>query len=140
MIVVTPEISLDDDEVRASFVRSSGPGGQHVNTTSSAVELRFDARRSPNLPDDVAVRLMRLAGSRLTLDGEIVIFAQSHRSQFRNREDALARLVALIAEAAVPPVRRRKTRVSRAAKTKRLDAKGAKSTIKSGRKPPRTDG
>ena len=133
MIEISPRLSIDESEVRETFVRAGGPGGQNVNKTSSAVELRFDARRSPSLPDDIAVRLMKLAGSRLTQDGEIVIFAQVHRSQLRNREDALARLVALIAEAETPPVKRRKTRVSKGAKLKRLDAKGSRSVVKAGR-------
>ena len=90
MIEITPTLSIDESEIEESFVRASGPGGQHVNTTSSAVQLRFDARRSRSLPDAVALRLMKLAGSRLTLDGVIVIAAQTHRSQQRNREDALA--------------------------------------------------
>lgn len=139
MIVVSPTLALDDDEIRETFVKASGAGGQKVNKTSSAVELRFDARRSPNLSDAVAVRLMKLAGSRLTLDGEIVIFAQVHRSQTRNREEALARLVALIAEAEAAPVRRRATKVSRHAKLKRLDQKGARASVKAGRARPATD-
>lgn len=136
MIVVSPTLSIDDDEVRETFVKASGAGGQKVNKTSSAVELRFDARRSPSLSDPVAVRLMKLAGSRLTQEGEIVIFAQTHRSQTRNREEALARLVALIAEAEVPPVKRRPTRVSKGAKLKRLEAKGSRSAVKAGRTKP----
>lgn len=139
MIVITPSLSIDDDEVRETFVRASGPGGQHVNKTSTAVELRFNARRSPNLPDDVAVRLMRLAGSRLTIDGEIVIFAQSHRSQLRNREEALARLVAMITEATVRPRHRVKTRVSKASKAKRLESKGLRSGVKATRSRPISD-
>jgi ribosome-associated protein len=139
MIVVSPTLSIDDDEIRESFVKASGSGGQKVNKTSSAVELRFDARRSPSLPDAVAVRLMKLAGSRLTLDGEIVIFSQTHRSQLRNREEALARLVALIAEAETAPIRRRPTRVSKGAKLKRLDAKGSRSAVKAGRARPSGD-
>ncbi|MGI4876077.1 MAG: alternative ribosome rescue aminoacyl-tRNA hydrolase ArfB [Janthinobacterium lividum] len=136
MIKVSPTLSIDDDEIRESFVKASGSGGQKVNKTSSAVELRFDARRSPSLSDPVAARLMRLAGSRLTLDGEIVIFAQVHRSQLRNREDALARLLALIAEAEVAPVRRRKTGISKGAKQRRLESKGARSSVKASRSRP----
>lgn len=139
MIVVSPTLSIDEDEIRETFVKASGAGGQKVNKTSSAVELRFDARRSPSLSDPVAVRLMKLAGSRLTQDGEIVIFAQTNRSQTRNREEALARLVALIAEAEVPPVKRRTTRVSKGAKLKRLEAKGSRSAVKAGRVKPSAD-
>lgn len=139
MIVVSPTLSIDEDEIRETFVKASGAGGQKVNKTSSAVELRFDARRSPSLSDPVAVRLMKLAGSRLTQDGEIVIFAQTHRSQTRNREEALARLVALIAEAEVPPVKRRPTRVSKGAKLRRLEAKGSRSAVKAGRAKPAHD-
>jgi len=139
MIIVSPTLSLDDDEVTESFVKASGPGGQNVNKTSSAVELRFDARRSRSLPDAVAIRLMKLAGSRLTLDGVIVIFSQVHRSQIRNRADALQRLVELIAEAEIAPVRRRKTKISKGAKVRRMEAKGSRSSVKAGRAKPSTD-
>ena len=107
MIRVTDSITIDDSELTEDFVRSSGPGGQNVNKLSTAVQLRFDVRRSPSLPNDVAVRLMRLAGSRLTKDGVIVITAQSHRTQERNRQDARDRLIELIRQAAVVPVKRR---------------------------------
>eukprot|EP01042_Synura_sphagnicola_P025404 gene25403-32622_t len=89
MIQVTPSIAIDDSEIDASSVRASAPGGHDANTVSTAVELRFDVRRSPSLPNEVAIRLMKLAGSRLTQDGVIVITAQEHRSQNRNREEAL---------------------------------------------------
>ena len=94
-IRVTDEISLDEREIEESFVRSSGPGGQNVNKLSTAVQLRFDVRGSPALPNDVAIRLMRIAGKRLTKDGVLVLVAQSHRTQERNRADALERLVAM---------------------------------------------
>ena len=111
MIEVTPEISLDEKELEEKFVRASGPGGQNVNKVSTAVELRFDARRSPSLPDAVSARLQKLAGSRLTLDGVIVILAQRFRAQEMNRADALERLLALIRKAAEPPPPpRKKTR------------------------------
>ena len=103
-IRITDDISLDDSEIEESFVRSSGPGGQNVNKLSTAVQLRFDVRRSPSLPNDVAVRLMRLGGKRITKDGVLVLVAQNQRTQERNRADALERLVALIQEAAVRPV------------------------------------
>jgi ribosome-associated protein len=127
---VTDAISIDDSELSESFVRSSGPGGQNVNKVSSAVQLRFDVRHSPSLPNDVAVRLMRLVGKRLTKDGVIVIIAQSHRAQERNRADARERLFELIRQAAVRPVPRRATRVPRAQKRKRIEGKKHRSTIK----------
>ena len=103
MLRVTDTISIDDSELSETFVRSSGPGGQNVNKVSSAVQLRFDVRQSPSLPNDVALRLMRLAGKRLTKDGVIVIIAQTHRQQERNRADARERLFDLIRQAAVQP-------------------------------------
>ena len=130
MIEVTPHISLDESELTESFVRSSGPGGQNVNKVSSAVQLRFDARHSPSLPNDVAIRLMKLAGSRLTKDGVIVIIAQQHRQQERNRADARERLFDMIRQAAIPPVPRRATRVPKSEKKKRLEGKKRRSEIK----------
>jgi ribosome-associated protein len=127
---VTDTISIDDAELSETFVRSSGPGGQNVNKVSSAVQLRFDVRHSPSLPNDVAVRLMRLAGKRLTKDGVIVIIAQSHRAQERNRTDARERLFDLIRQAAVRPVPRRATKVPKAQKRKRIEGKKHRSTIK----------
>src|SRR6476469_2022582 len=103
---ITETISIDESELSESFVRASGPGGQNVNKVSSAVQLRFDVRNSPSLPNDVAVRLMRLAGKRLTKEGVIVIVAQAHRDQTRNRAEARALLVGLIRRAAVKPVPR----------------------------------
>jgi ribosome-associated protein len=128
---VTDSISIDDSELEESFVRSSGPGGQNVNKVSSAVQLRFDARRSRALPNDVAIRLMDLAGSRLTKDGVIVIVAQSHRDQTRNRADARERLFDLIRQAAVRPTVRRATKVPKAQKRKRVEGKKHRSAIKS---------
>ncbi|KQP10049.1 peptide chain release factor I [Methylobacterium sp. Leaf99] len=126
----TPQIAIDEAELDETFVRASGPGGQNVNKLSTAVQLRFDARRSPSLPNAVAVRLMRLAGRRLTLDGIIVISAQQHRTQDRNRADARERLAALVAEAAVPPTPRRATRPTLASKKRRLEDKSKRGDTK----------
>ncbi len=128
---ITDAIAIDDAELIESFVRASGPGGQNVNKVSSAVQLRFDVRHSPSLPNDVAVRLMRLAGKRLTKEGVIVIIAQSHRAQERNRADARERLFALIRQAAVRPVPRRATKVPKAQKRKRIEGKKHRAAIKS---------
>ncbi|WP_422033445.1 alternative ribosome rescue aminoacyl-tRNA hydrolase ArfB [Reyranella sp.] len=133
-IRVTGSLSIDPDEIQESFVRAAGPGGQHVNTTSTAVQLRFDVRGSPSLPEDVRQRLERLAGRRLTRDGVLVLVAQGQRSQLRNREEALARLIELIREATHKPTPRVKTKVSRAAKRRRVDDKKRHGTVKSLRK------
>jgi len=131
MIQVTDTISIDESELSESFVRASGPGGQNVNKVSSAVQLRFDVRHSPSLPNDVAVRLMRLAGKRLTKEGVIVIVAQQHRDQTRNRAEARERLFDLIRQAAVRPVPRRATKVPKAQKRKRIEGKKHRGHIKS---------
>ena len=131
MIRVTDAIALDEREIEESFVRASGPGGQNVNKVASAVQLRFDVRRSPSLPNDVAVRLAKLAGRRMTLDGVLVITAQRFRSQEQNRQDALERLTALIRQAAVRPVPRRKTKPTLASKKRRLEGKSRRAQIKS---------
>jgi ribosome-associated protein len=128
---VSGTIDIDDSELSESFVRASGPGGQNVNKVASAVQLRFDVRHSPSLPNDVAIRLMRLAGKRLTKDGVIVIIAQQHRTQERNRADARERLADLIRQAEVPPVPRRATKVPRAEKKRRVEGKKHRSRIKS---------
>ena len=126
----TPQIAIDEAELEESFVRASGPGGQNVNKLSTAVQLRFDVRRSRSLPDAVAVRLMRLAGRRLTDEGVLVITAQQFRTQERNRADARERLAAMVAEAAVPPKPRRATRPTLASKHRRLDGKAKRGAVK----------
>jgi len=131
MIPVTNSITLDEREIQESFVRASGPGGQNVNKLATAVQLRFDVERSPALPEGVHARLKTLAGRRLTQDGVLVITAQRHRTQERNRQDALERLIDLIRRAATPPVPRRPTRPTLASKRRRLEAKSRRAGIKS---------
>jgi ribosome-associated protein len=138
-IAVTDSLSLDPREIEESFVRAAGPGGQHVNKTSTAVQLRFDVRRSPSLPDDVRARLERLAGRRLTNDGVLVIVAQGQRSQMRNRLEALDRVVELNRAAVPPPTPRRKTRPTKASKRRRLEGKKRRGTVKSLRNGPSRD-
>ena len=130
MIRVTPQIELDEREIKETFVRASGPGGQNVNKLSTAVQLRFDARHSPSLPGDVRARLERFAGARLTRDGVLVITAQRHRTQARNRADALDRLIELIRRAAVAPVTRRPTKPTAASRQRRIDSKKRRAGIK----------
>ena len=130
MIAITDDLTLDEREIAETFIRASGPGGQNVNKVASAVQLRFDVQGSPSLPEPVKARLIRLAGSRMTQDGIIIITAQRFRSQERNREDARARLVALICRAAEPPKPRRKTRPSGAQREQRLAAKARRATVK----------
>ena len=130
MIRITETISIDEDELEERFIRASGPGGQNVNKLASAVQLRFDARRSPNLRADVRLRLTRLAGRRMTQAGVLVITAQRHRTQERNRQDARDRLVELIGRAAVAPIPRRATKPGKAARERRLQSKKHRSTVK----------
>jgi ribosome-associated protein len=134
MIRVTPHIDIDEREIEEQFVRASGPGGQNVNKLSTAVQLRFDVRHSPSLAPDVRARLERLAGARLTRDGVLVIIAQRHRTQARNREDALERLLELIRQAAVAPVKRRPTKPTRASRERRIDSKKRHASIKRSRR------
>src|SRR5277367_4022894 len=130
MIDITASLSLDDSEISETFIRASGPGGQNVNKVASAAQLRFDAKASPSLPEPVKARLLRLAGSRATREGVIIITAQHFRSQERNREDARDRLVALIRRAAEPPKPRRPTRPSNAQRRERLADKARRATVK----------
>ena len=130
MIRVTAHISIDEREIEESFVRASGPGGQNVNKLSTAVQLRFDVRGSPSLPAEVRARLEQLAGARLTRDGVLVITAQSHRTQGRNRQDALDRLVDLIRRAAVVPRTRRPTKPTKASRERRIESKKHKAGLK----------
>jgi ribosome-associated protein len=133
MIPITDHIAIEDDEISERFVRASGPGGQHVNKTSTAVELRFDAANSPSLPDGVKARLVKLAGSRMTLEGVIVLFAQGARSQEMNRQKARDRLVELIRKATEVPKRRRATKPTYSSKLKRLEGKSRRSDVKAAR-------
>jgi ribosome-associated protein len=139
MIKVTRNITIDESEIEERFIRASGPGGQHVNRAATAVQLRFDVAHSPSLPDDVRERLIRLASSRMTEDGVLIIEAKRFRSQGRNRQDALNRLVKLIRRAARKPETRRKTRPTRASKERRLEDKRRRSEIKRLRQSPRRD-
>jgi ribosome-associated protein len=133
VIPISEQIALEDAELQISFVRASGPGGQNVNKVSTACELRFDARRSPSLPDEVAVRLIALAGSKATKDGVIIIGADRFRSQEMNKRDAIERLVDLIREAAVRPKKRLKTKPSFSSQVKRLEGKSKRATVKKAR-------
>jgi ribosome-associated protein len=130
MIEITPSLSLDENELQLVFIRASGPGGQNVNKVSSAVQLRFDVRASPTLADDVKQRLAGLAGSRMTVEGVLVIEAKRYRSQEQNRLDAIQRLVVLIQKALEVPEVRKKTRPSFSSRAARVDAKKRRGTIK----------
>jgi ribosome-associated protein len=130
MIRITDAIAIDERELEESFVRAAGPGGQNVNKLATAVQLRFDVRRSPALSDEVRARLEKLAGRRLTQDGVLILTAQRHRTQERNRQDALERLVDLVQRAVPPPVPRRPTRPSAGARRRRLEGKKQRAATK----------
>jgi ribosome-associated protein len=130
MIPVTPHISLDERELEERYIRAGGPGGQNVNKVSTAVQLRFDVEHSPSLPEPVRRRLKTLAGRRLTKDGVLILVATRHRTQERNRADALERLLELIRAAAVVPKRRRPTRPTRGSRERRLATKAVRARTK----------
>lgn len=138
-IPVTRSISIDSDEIEESFTRASGPGGQGVNTTDSAVMLRFDVANSPSLPEMVKDRLAAIAGSRMTREGVLVLRSEGARSQLLNRQEVRERLIELIREATFVPRKRKPTKPSKAAKARRVDAKKGRSTVKAGRSKVRLD-
>lgn len=132
-IPVTRSIAIDSEEIVESFARSSGAGGQHVNTTDSAVMLRFDVAGSPSLPDAVKARLSELGGSRMTREGVLVLRSEGSRSQLLNRQEVRERLFALIREATFVPKKRKATKPTKGSQVRRVDAKKARSSVKQGR-------
>ncbi|MDO9065159.1 MAG: alternative ribosome rescue aminoacyl-tRNA hydrolase ArfB [Sulfuricella sp.] len=133
MIRITSQLAIDENEIELQFIRASGPGGQNVNKVSTAVQLRFDVAHSPSLPEDVRARLMKLAGNRLTNEGELLIEAKRHRTQERNRQDAIQRLVELIRHATEKPKPRIATKPTKASKKRRLETKKQRGEVKRGR-------
>ena len=133
MIEITNKISLNANELEFSFVRASGPGGQNVNKVSTVAQLRFDLQNNSNIPSEAKVRLQKLAGKKLNSDGIIIIDARRFRSQERNKQDAIERLVALIKKSIEKPKPRKKTKPTKAAKLKRLDNKRKKGDLKKNR-------
>lgn len=136
---ITPHIEIAEDEIEERFVLASGPGGQNVNKVATAVQLRFNAARSPSLPPGVLQRLIKLSGRRMTADGVLILVAQRHRSQERNRADARERLAALIAQAATAPKPRRPSRPTAASKQRRLRAKTVRGAVKQMRARPKEE-
>jgi ribosome-associated protein len=134
MLEITPTLSIDERELQIDFIRASGPGGQNVNKVATAVQLRFDVRASSALTEEVKARLVRLGGSRVTLDGVLVLEAKRFRTQEGNREDAILRFVELVRKAAHRPKKRRATRPTLASKEERLKAKKIRSDVKKGRR------
>ncbi len=130
MIQINSKIAIGENEIEESFIRASGPGGQNVNKVSSAVQLRFDVLHSPTLPKEVRVRLIRIAGRKMTRDGVVIITAQRHRSQDHNRKDALDRLIDMIRLAAIRPTLRKPTTPTRSSRHKRLAVKKMRGTVK----------
>jgi ribosome-associated protein len=135
MIQITPDIAISEDEIQVQFIRASGPGGQHVNKTATAVQLRFDIKNALSLPVDIRERLLRFPDRRITADGVLVITARRFRSQDQNRRDAVQRLVDLVHKSALKPARRRKTKPSRAAVKRRLEHKRRQGVKKGMRRP-----
>lgn len=135
-LTVSKTLSLAPEEIRISYIHASGPGGQNVNKVASAAQLRFSVDDSPSLPDELKDRLRKIAGRRINRNGELIITARRFRSQARNRDDALRRLVTLVRRAARPPKKRVATRPSKASKQRRLDAKTRRGRLKSSRRKP----